>query len=148
MATPVAPSPRARRLRHPWRIVLVVTMLAMAVSLGAIAINATDTTPLGERPRDDIDNVIPAPGEILEDAITADLRDHLTGVLLIDRVEVPEDQLIRVEDLGQVTFRPGPDTDVTRFAPGEHTVTVLYWELGKERPKHPDSFEWKFRSVD
>jgi hypothetical protein len=143
---PSPPTPE-RRLRHPWRAVGVVGLLAAAVSLGAIAIDSTDTTRVGESPREAIDSVNPAPGEILQDAITADLRNDLTGVLVIDGIEVPEDQLDRVEPLGQVSFRPGPGKDVVRFQPGVHTVVVLFWEQGKARPASPESYSWTFRSV-
>jgi hypothetical protein len=136
-----------RRLQHPGRILLVAGLLAAAVSLGAIAINAADTTRVGEEPREAIDSVNPAPGEILQDAITADLRNTFTGVLVIDGIEVPEDQLDRVEPLGQVSFRPGPGKDVVRFQPGEHSAVVLYWEQGEERPASPDAYQWTFRSV-
>ncbi|MEX0663535.1 MAG: hypothetical protein WD598_02045 [Acidimicrobiia bacterium] len=141
------PRVRERRLRHPWRVVIVVGLLAAAVSLGAIAINSADTTRVGEEPRDAIDSVNPAPGEILQDAITADLRNTFTGVLVIDGIEVPEDQVDRVEPLGQVSFRPGPGKDVARFSPGVHTVVVLFWEQGKERPASPEAYSWTFRSV-
>jgi hypothetical protein len=137
----------ARRLQHPGRILVVAGLLAAAVSLGAIAIDSADTTRVGEEPREAIDSVNPAPGEILQDAITADLRNTFTGVLVIDGIEVPEDQLDRVEPLGQVSFRPGPGKDVVRFQPGVHTVVVLFWEQGKERPASPEAYSWTFRSV-
>ena len=48
--------------------------------------------------------------------------------------------------LGQVSFRPGPDKDIAKFAPGQHTVSVLFWQQGKPRPAHPGSFGWSFRT--
>ena len=147
MTVPTTDAPQ-RRLQHPGRILVVVGLLAAAVTLGAIAINAADTTRAGEEPRESVQSVNPAPGEILQDAITADLRNTLTGVLVIDGIEVPEDQLDRVEPLGQVSFRPGPGKDVVRFQPGEHSVVVLFWEQGEERPASPQSYSWTFRSVN
>ena len=90
----------------------------------------------------------PEPGEIIrpEDTVSADLRDDLTGVLVIDGQEVPEDQLDRVIPLGQVSFRPGPDQDLEKFAPGQHNIQVLYWEQAKDRPAHPGSYGWSFRT--
>lgn len=147
MATSLPPAGGARRLQHPWRVVIIVGLLSAAVSLAAITIDSTDTTTIGEDPIVAIETLTPAPGEILQDAITADLRNDLTGVLVIDGVEVPEDQTDRVEPLGEVSFRPGPGKEIVRFQPGEHTVIVLFWERGKTRPANPESYLWSFVSV-
>jgi len=133
--------------RHPWRVVVVVAVLLAVASLTAVLLDAADTSRVNESPRAAVETVNPADGEILQDAITADLRNNLTGVLVIDGIEVPEDQTDRVEPLGQVSFRPGPGTDVDRFEPGVHKVAVLYWPQGKARPAHPDGYTWTFRSV-
>ncbi len=125
---------------------MVVAMLLAVATLGAVLLDATDTSRVNEAPREAVESVNPANGEILQNAITADLRNDLTGVLVIDDVEVPEDQTNRVEELGQVSFRPGPGTDVVRFEPGPHTVTVLFWAQGEDRPAHPDRYTWTFRS--
>ncbi|MBM3672081.1 MAG: hypothetical protein FJW86_07875 [Actinobacteria bacterium] len=134
-------------MRHPWRVVIVVAILAAALSMAAIAIDSAVTTTEAEDPIPAVETVVPGPAEILQDAITADLRVNLTGVLVIDGVEVPEDQTDRVVALGQVSFRPGPGKEIVRFEPGTHTVTVLFWERGKERPANPESYTWTFRSV-
>jgi hypothetical protein len=144
----VAPTTAGARTKHPWRIVIVGALVAAAVSLVAVAISSTDTTRIGENPRLAIESVNPAPGEILQDAISADLANDLTGVLVIDGTEVPEDQTDRVVQLGQVSFRPGPGKEFERFEPGRHTATILYWSRGTERPASPESFSWPFRSVN
>jgi len=71
-------------------------------------------------------------------------------VLLIKQngayVEVPEDQLDRVEGLSQISFRPGPGKEITRFQPGTVDVAVLSWSKTAPtgRPAHPDSYAWSF----
>ncbi len=137
------------------RVVMIVGVLLGVASLTAVLLSSTDTSRVSEtsstpvRRGAEVERVNPEDGEILQDAITADLRDDLTGVLVIDGVEVPEDQTDRVEPLGQISFRPGPGKDIERFEPSNvHEVTVLYWAQGKNRPARPGSFSWTFRAVN
>lgn len=137
---------RAPLFRHPWRVAITVGVLLVVVNLGAVLLNESDTSRTGRAYPNAIDAVSPEPGDLIRplDTITADLRDDLTGVLVIDGVEVPEDQLERVVPLGQVSFRPGPGHDLTKFLPGSHTVAVLFWPQGKDRPTTPGSYSWSF----
>src|SRR5918999_1722122 len=61
-----------------------------------------------------VERVIPADGDLdLRQArIGIDLAVGYTAVLVIDGVEIPEDQLQRVEPLNQVFFTPGPGTEI------------------------------------
>ena len=68
-------------------------------------------------------------------------------MLVIDGVEIPEDQLDRVEGLGQISFRPGPNKELSRLRDGDNSVAVLYWQQGKARPAHPATFGWSFRAA-
>lgn len=122
-------------------------MLLAVANLGLLVLSESDTTRPGRVLPTAIDEVVPAPGELIrpQDTISADLRSDLTGVLVIDVAEVPEDQLERVEPLGIVSFRPGPSKDLDKFDPGMHTVVVQYWPQGKERPARPDAYSWSFR---
>jgi len=150
MATPALPPPEKRRTApaHLWRWVIVGAVVIIVLNLAVFGLDSTDTSPEGRTLPSTLDSVTPSPGELvrLQDTIGADLRDDLTGVLLLDGVEIPEDQLERVVPLAVVTFRPGEDKDLESFEAGEHTLTVLYWEQGKERPARPDSYSWSFRA--
>jgi hypothetical protein len=140
MATPL--------FRHPWRWVVVGVVVVVVLNLGVVLLSESDTQPQGRTFPSTIDSVSPGPGELarLQETVTADLRDDLTGVLKIDGVEVPEDQLERIVPLAEVSFRPGPDRDLTRFEPGLHNVAVYYWPQGKERPAKPGVYSWSFRA--
>jgi hypothetical protein len=143
-----APSARQRLFQHPWRLVIIGAICLVVLNLGLVLLSQSDTQPQGRSLPETIDSVSPAPGDLsrLQDTITADLRDDLTGVLLIDGQEVPEDQLERIVPLAQVSFRPGADKDLERLEPGAHTVTVEYWPQGKARPRNPGSYTWTFRA--
>ena len=67
-------------------------------------------------------------------------------MLVIDGIEIPEDGSIAAR-LGVVTFRPGPDKELTRLRAGENGVVVKYWERTKDRPANPPSFSWRFRAA-
>lgn len=141
---------RARRplFKHPWRVATVVVALLAAVNLGIFVLARSDTSretttglPFA------IASLQPRPGELIrpQDTITAQLRTGLTGVLVLDGQEIPEDQVDRVPELGEVSFRPGAGKDLRQFPPGTHSVVVEYWVQTKPRPAHPGSFAWTFR---
>jgi len=136
--------------RHPGRVAVVAVLVIAVLNLGVILLANSDTSVDG-RPRlpNDIETISPERGEItgLVDDVAVDLLDNLTGVLVIDGVEIPEDQLDRVEELGLITFRPGPDKELTRFRTGDNTVVVLYWPRTKSRPVDPASYGWRFRAA-
>jgi hypothetical protein len=126
----------------------VAVVVVVVLNLAVVALSESDTSPGGRTLPSAIDSVTPAPGELirLQDTIGADLRDDLTGVLVLDGAEIPEDQLERVIPLAQVTFRPGPGQDLEKLEPGEHTLVVLYWPQGKPRPADPNAYSWSFRA--
>lgn len=160
-AAPPAPSapPTSRPplVRHPGRVLTVAIVVGSVITLGIWAISSAETeTGLGRNVATlpaSIETLSPGPGELarLQDTITVDLADDLTGVMRVTRAdgvgfEVPEDQLERIVPLGQFSFRTGPDQELTRFEPGTYTVTVLYWPQTKPRPDSPASYSYQFRA--
>lgn len=131
---------------HPYvRSGLTAVAVTAAIGLLVLAFRVAETADDVQLPPG-VESVDPAPGSIMrpQGDVSADLDAHLTGVLLLDGREVPEDQLDRVQPLGQVSFQPGPAKDVELFDPGEHTATVVFWDEteGRDRSR---SFTWKFR---
>lgn len=95
----------------------------------------------------EIERITPARSAVVRpfEDIGADLADDQTGVLLLDGTELAEDQLKRVEELGQVIFRPGPGQDPEKLSPGFHTATVLYWRQDATRDQ-ARSYTWSFKA--
>jgi hypothetical protein len=148
--TTETPTVRRRAVRHPWRVAIVVIALLAVLNLGIVLLANSDTsTPGSDALPDTVQSITPESGELtgLVDDVTVDLADDLTGVLVIDGVEIPEDQLDRVRELGIITFRPGPGKDLTRFRAGDNTVVVKYWDQAKDRPANPGQFSWSFRAA-
>jgi hypothetical protein len=143
--------PRSRLFKHPWRIAIVAVALLAVINLGIWGLHQSDTSRGGLTFPVAVQDVSPEPGEIIrpQDTVMADLESGLTGVLVLSgpgfNERLPEDQLERVEPLGQVSFRPGPGQDIRQFAPGTWSAAVLYWNEGKGEPAHPRSFSWTFR---
>jgi hypothetical protein len=147
-------APRRKLFQHPGRVATVLVALLIVLNLGIVLLNNSDTSSGGRNPLPvTVASVTPAPGSIAGpiDTITVDLEDHLTGVLLVKKagayVEIPEDQLDRVVELGQIGFRPGPGKEITKFAAGENDVVVLFWSKTRVggRPTHPASYSWSFQ---
>ena len=86
--------------RHRGGAIVAVGPSAV-LNLGVILVANSDTTPGGKAALPtDIESISPENGALagLVDDVTVNLRDNLTGVLVIDGVEIPEDQLKRVQE--------------------------------------------------
>ncbi len=140
-------NPPRERFRW-WRVAIVVGVLLAVVNLLVYLGTQMNTDDTAKGAPVAVQSVLPEPGSIVrqQEDLVADLRDDLFGVLLVDGIEIPEDQLQRVVPLGRVSFRPGPDKEFERWSPGVHQAQVLYWPQTDERPDNPASFNWTFRS--
>jgi hypothetical protein len=119
-------------------------VVAVNLLVAAVVIGGRQEGP--ELPSN-IEAVIPAPGSgiLAQDDVGADLLDTFTGVLLIDGVEIPEDQLRINKPLGEVGFRPGEGKDISRLEEGLHSATIVYWPQDRSR-QEAKSFTWQFRA--
>jgi hypothetical protein len=145
---PAAAPPRRKLFKHPGRVAVVAITALVVINLAIFLFNESDTSPQGEKALPvDIQAVSPEPDQItgLVDTVTVDLADQYSGVLVVDGIEIPEDELERVVGIQQVSFRPGPDKTISRFRAGENTVVVKYWNGRlQDRPDKPYSFSWSF----
>jgi hypothetical protein len=149
--SPAAMTPTRRPLfKHPGRVAIIAVAVLVVFNLGVILLNESDTSQTGTASLPaDIEAVNPEPGSLtgLVDNVSVDLADRYTGVLLIDGVEIPEDQLERVVGIQTVTFRPGPGKVISRFRAGANTVVVKYWDGRlQDRPARPFSYSWTFQA--
>ena len=151
MATPLRPLSAGaatggrRRLRLQTVLLVVAGVVAMNLLVAAVVIGGRDEGPTLPS---NIEAVIPAPGSgmLAQDAVGADLSDTFTGVLVIDGVEIPEDQLQINKPLGEVGFRPGDGKEITRLEEGFHSATIIYWPQDRSREEAAKSFTWSFRA--
>ncbi|MGH9038209.1 MAG: hypothetical protein ACRD0O_20830 [Acidimicrobiia bacterium] len=149
MTAPLRPLPSGaaaprRRLQLQTVLLAVAGVVAVNLLVAAVVIGGSDEGP--ELPST-IESVIPTPGSgiLAQDDVGADLLDTFTGVLLIDGVEIPEDQLRINLPLGEVGFRPGEGKEITRLEEGLHSATIVYWPQDRSR-EEARSFTWSFRA--
>jgi hypothetical protein len=152
MATPLRPLPAGRRragLALPsGRTVLLALGGLVALNLLIVALVLGGQSETGPPLPAEIEAITPARGSRIlpQEDVGVDLKDNYTGVILIDDVEMPLDQLKIVSALGQVTFRPGPSKEITAFTPGYHRATVEYWPADKTREEASRSYTWQFKA--
>ena len=115
--------------RNITRIVIVGAGILLAVNLVLFAGFNQDTDDATAEKPTEIEAIVPDLGAVMrpQDNVGADLRDDLTGILVIDGVTIPDDQIVGDPGLGQVIFRPGPDREFRELRPGVHEATVTYW---------------------
>jgi hypothetical protein len=148
-----ATAERRRLFKHPGRVAIVAITLLVVANLAIVLLNEQDTSQTGPKALpQDIQSVNPLPGELtgLVDTVSVDLADRYTGVLVVDGVEIPEDQLQRVAGIQTVSFRPGPGKEFSHFRTGDNTVTVKYWDGRlQDRPANDKtlySYSWTFKA--
>lgn len=111
-----------------------------------------------------IEQVIPLPGSLVlrQSQVGIDLAAGYRGVLVIDGVELPTSDLVAVDpaaggvappaaldaqfDPAQntVVFTPREGATIEEFAPGEHTVTAVFWRMDQGR-ETARSYTWRFK---
>lgn len=105
-----------------------MTLIA-AVALGGFVFVFTSPKQddIGKLPAA-VESVSPPGGDLdlRQITIAADLKPGYTGYLMLDGVELPLDELVIVDALNSITFRPPPDSDYYQLEPGPHCATVVY----------------------
>ena len=119
-------------------------LAALAAGGIVFAFSAPSHKPTNARPAA-VESVSPEGGDLDLKQITlsADLAPGYTGYLMLDGVEVPEDDLQRVDALNTVTLRPQPDSEYRELQPGPHCASVVYWLIGQSRDDGT-SYQWCF----
>lgn len=112
---------------------IVMTLIAAVAVAGFVFVfTSPKQDDLGKLP-EVIESVSPPGGnlDLRQVTISADLKPGYTGFLLLDGVEVPRDELVVVDALNSVTFRPPPESDYYQLEPGPHCATVVYRRFGE-----------------
>lgn len=112
-----------------------------AFSLGR---GSSDIVPTGGA----VEVLVPPDGSqvLRQTEIGIDLAPEWTGVLQINGIEIPEDQLRRVPAQNQVFFAPGPGKEIEELPAGQVEVVALIWRpVAGETRDDADTIRWSFQ---
>ena len=143
--TPAAAPPRLLTRRR------VVITLLLAVAAGALVVSFQSHEEESDaiEVRDTaVSRVFPRPGDInvRQDAVGYELVFGYTGVLQIDRVEIPEDQTDRIGGINRVSFTPGAAKEFEALAAGRHCATAVFWRESETR-ESGRTYTWCFNAA-
>ena len=129
-----------------------VILLLLAVAAASFALAGR----YGQTGSDDIravdaavEQLVPddgSPGVLRQAEIGIDLATGWTGILTINGVEIPEDQLRRNDPLNQVFFQPGEGKEIEQLAPGTVVAVATIWRpVAGETRDDARTVVWRFR---
>jgi hypothetical protein len=116
---------------------------------------------------DEIEIVNPGRGDrvLRQTPLTVNLADGYQGVLIVDGIELPVQEIepVNPADPGAVvnsgitdvrfdpgsntlTFQPQEGALIERFEEGQHTVTVVFWKQTESRERS-FSYTWSFQVI-
>jgi hypothetical protein len=90
--------------------------------------------------------VVPQPGDLVlrQSSVGVQLKPGYTGVLIIDGKEIPQDQLQIDESQATIFYTARQGADIESFAPGQHSITAVFWKLTESR-NESSQFTWPFK---
>lgn len=120
-----------RRLLIGLVLVLAALGLLFAGQLAQTGEDAGGPVVTGEA----VERLIPAAGsEVLaQEPIGVDLAPGYTGVLFLNGVELPEDQLVRRAGIDEILYRPSAEDAAVEFTAGENCAEALVWPVEETR---------------
>lgn len=128
---------------------LIVTLAVTAFVLAYFAAQEGEDDPVLESGNADfVETLIPQRNAQVpqQSSVGIDLASDWTGVLVVNDVEIPEDQLQITPELGLIQFTPGPDTEVEELRAGVNTITAVVWPRSDTRAA-AQNITWTFEVV-
>ena len=127
----------------------IVLFLLVGGAIGAIAYAGTLNSGPEEIRRTDaaVERLVPADGSpvaVRQSEVGIDLAPGWTGILRVNGLEIPEDQLRRVEAQNEVYFQPGEEKEIEAFQPGTIVVEAEIWRTATETRDDARTITWRF----
>ena len=127
----------------------IVLFLLVGAAIGAIVYAGTLNSGPDEIRRTDeaVERLVPEDGSpvaVRQAEVGIDLAPGWTGVLKVNGLEIPEDQLRRVDPQNEVYFQPGADKEIEAFQPGTIVVEAEIWRSASETRDDARTITWSF----
>lgn len=127
--TPMSPTLQ----RILFAVLVVVGLAGVIFAFTRVSTDDPDSVAVGDT--GPVERLIPPrDAEILrQEPVGVDLNPGWTGILQVNGVEIPEDQLNTVAATGEITYTVGPGKAVERFQGGQNCVTAVVWRVELSR---------------
>lgn len=127
----------------------VVIPLLLVVATVAVASLIVRDGGSGGSPEDQVIEAL-IPGELdsvlRQDEVGIDLINGWDASLSINQTPIPDDELVKVTDLGQITFRPGEGKTLAALDLGQNCATATYWQIATG-PEQSFTRTWCFTAL-
>jgi hypothetical protein len=130
-----------------------VVVLAVAITLFGIAIRSFedggDDPVLNDGDAAVVENLLPRRNAQVpqQSNVGIDLLAGWDGVLVINGVIIPEDQLQVTPEIGLIEFTPGDGKAVEALQPGQNCVSAVIWKIADGRGVSDRTIPWCFDVV-
>lgn len=130
-----------------------VVVLAVAITLFGIAIRSFedggDDPVLNDGDAAVVENLLPRRNAQVpqQSNVGIDLLTGWDGVLVINGVIIPEDQLQVTPEIGLIEFTPGDGKAVEALEPGQNCVSAVIWKIADGRGVSDRTIPWCFDVV-
>jgi hypothetical protein len=130
-----------------------VVVLAIAITLFGVAIRSFDDggddPVLSESNSAVVENLIPRRDAQVpqQSNVGIDLVTGWDGVLVVNGVIIPEDQLQVTPEIGLIEFTPGDGKAVEELEPGQNCVSAVIWKISDGRGVSDRTIPWCFDVV-
>jgi len=96
-----------------------------------------------------VDSLVPTPNTQVpqQSSVGIDLVAGWDGVLRINGVEIPEDELVKTPQTGLIMFTPGDGKTVEQLEAGRNCVTAVIWPIADGRGPADRQVPWCFEVV-
>ncbi len=125
-----------------------ILFIALSVALAAMLAIAVLAYPSGgpDSLPEPLETVSPAPGSIVvaQTEIVIEFPAGYEASLVVDGIPIPAHEVVVIEATGTVRWRPGPESVIYAFEPGEHSVEVS-WDRRPGSQPDPGVYAWTFR---
>jgi len=128
---------------------LVLTLAISLLVLAALSLGDNQDQGLSADNAPVVDALIPAANTQVpqQSSVGIDLAVGWEGVLQINGVEVPEDELVVTPQTGLIMFMPGEGKTVEQFQTGRNCVTAIIWRIADGRGTADRPIPWCFEVI-